>query len=328
MYAYQQNFTNLETMIQFLGTQLLAHGFVLAAVNGNSAAANISGAATDIVVNAASGVDSRSSTEPWSIKLRANDAEGWVAINILPTSQMSNFDPPQSDLPNYTPAKGDTTEHKLEAGRVSVNSDSARYFIHRTNGWNLTSLDGSGNPISVYLAISDHGISLCCWAEDQLDSGRCSSWLVAQRGVQQSNLQLPSYKSPVICIFQTESSGDASTLTPESIQRFIVIEDDISAATAPVSAVIAQPDVFPILNPLQQVTFTPDNNVIVLFPQLYNTSRHIYFLVLDMMAYTSADAVSMSSTVPVAFSIGTKNYFALTANGDLNTGMRILLPMS
>lgn len=327
MYISRSGFTNLETMIQDIATQMLANGFSLGAVNGNSAASNVSSASKSIVLHAGAAVDPRYKSEPWSVVFKASDVDNYVSLNVIATGQLTVDVAPTTQV-------GETTDpvSKLpipilsEAGRVSRDANTDHYFIHRNNGWKLPIADPTAQPISYYLSISDHGFGLCCWSEGTTISGTDFSWVVAQRGVQ-SNLTLPNTKSPVICVFQTETSGDPNTLDPACIQRYTVIEDDVGASTAPMSAVQTTSDCVPIINPLQQVSITPDDAVLILYPQLYNTSRHVYFLVLDMLAYVSADVISMSSTVNVSFLTGVKNYSALLANGVNNTGVRILFPM-
>jgi hypothetical protein len=327
MYISRSGFINLETMIQDIATQMLANGFTLGAINGSNAASNISASATSIVLNAGSGVDTRYQTEPWSVVFKASEADNYVSINILPTGQLNVDVAPTNQIGTVIdPTTKQPVPVLIEAGRISRDASTDHYFIHRNSGWLLPVSDSASHPISYYLSISDHGFSLCCWSEATTITGTDFSWVVAQRGVQ-SNLTLPSTKSPVICVFQTETSGDATTLDPACIQRFTVIEDDVGAATDPISAVLTAPDCVPIINPLQQVSITADDAVLVLYPQLYNTSRHAYFLVLDMLAYVSADVISMSSLVNVSFSTGVKNYSALLANGANNTGVRILFPM-
>lgn len=320
MYIEKTGFTNLETLIQSIATQMLASGFTLGAVNGSTAAANVSSAANSIVLHAGS-VDSRSTSEPWSVVLKASDVDDYVSLHVIATAQLS------VDVAPISGHDASTPPIIYEAGRVSRDSDQSKFFIHRSSGWKLDAgADNTANPISYYLSVSDHGFALCCWSENTTISGTDFSWVVAQRGLQ-SNLTLPTTKSPVICVFQTETSGDPDVLDSGCIQRFVVIEDDINVSSSPVSAVQAEADVVPIINPLQQVSITPDDAVLILYPQLYNTSRHVYFLVLDMLAYVSADVISMSSVVNVSFTTGVKNYLALLANGANNTGVRILFPM-
>lgn len=331
MYSLKTGFTNLETLMQAIGNDLIAAGFVVNNINGNTAVSNISTASKVVVLDAGTQIDSRSDSESWSIILNANDADDWLDINVLPKSQVVNTNQAATTVSTTANAIPDPVTGLLpttgfECGRISRNADPAKHFISRMGGWKLNAV-GAGHPISYCFSASDHGFGICCWAETTTDSGTDFSWLVVQRGVQSSNLGLPAYKSPLIAIFSTENAGDASTLDADCIQTYVVIEDDINAVTPPVSASVVGPDQYPIINPMQQVSTTADNAIMVLFPQLYNTSRHVYFLVLDMLGYSSADTISMSSSVPVSFQSGVRNYQALIANGVGNTGVRILFPM-
>ena len=331
MYSLKTGFINLETLMQSIGQDLLSAGFLVNAINKNQQISNISAASTSIVLDAGPAVDARSDAEPWSIILKASDVDDWFSINVLPKSQIINTDEGASSAykdPNVLPdpVTGSVASSGFECGRISRNADPDKYFISRLAGWKLAAT-GAGQPMSYCFAASDHGFGICCWSETTTDSGTDFSWLVVQRGVQSSNLGLPSYKSPLLAVFSTEGDGDPNALDADCIQTYVVIEDDINAVTPPASAVIVGADQYPIINPMQQVSTTPDNAIMVLFPQLYNTSRHIYFLVLDMLGYSSADTISMSSTVPVSFQSGVRNYQALLANGVGNTGVRILFPM-
>lgn len=328
MYSLKTGFTNLETLMQSIGQELIASGFVVNCINRNAQISNISALSTSIVLDAGSGIDIRSDNEPWSVILKADDAGDWFSLNVLPKSQIQNLDEAATTIVTGTadPLTGLVTSTGFECGRISRGADPDKYFVSRMGGWKLGAV-GSGHPISYCFSASDHGFSLCCWSETSTDSGTDFSWVVVQRGVQSSNLGLPTYKSPLLAVFSTEGAGDPNTLDEQCIETYTVIEDDINAVTPPVSACVVGPDQYPIINPMQQVSTTADNAVMVLFPQLYNTSRHVYFLVLDMLGYSSADTISMSSTVPVSFQSGVRNYQALLANGVGNTGVRILFPM-
>ena len=114
---------------------------------------------------------------------------------------------------------------------------------------------------------------------------------------------------------------------PDGIKKFVARESDVFAPTPSVPASVAVEDSNPIINPTKQVSISVDNKYMITFPSGLNTQRRAYKHELDMIAYTSADVIAQDSDVNVTvFGEDTpRTYKAMQANGEYNTGMRILL---
>lgn len=120
--------------------------------------------------------------------------------------------------------------------------------------------------------------------------------------------------------------GLASTEV-DGIRKFVVRETDVHAPTPLTSAVVAQEDSNPIINPMEQVSISVDNKYMITFPSGLNTQRRAYKHELDMLAYTSSDVIAQDSDVSVTvFGEATpRTYKAMQANKPYNTGMRVLI---
>lgn len=237
-------------------------------------------------------------------------------------------------------AQGSTSLSQGFADRTFI--DRQRLTISQTGDATLS------YPMSYAVTISDRGLAIFVWEHGTDQYSNRFSWLIVQRPVNHTTgQQIVSGKAPVHCVYglmkpqtnQPWAAGDSLNL-----RRFIVREADVQVpypqapvvTTAPnrndvtlqgVDATQSTRDYAPIINAHQQVAITEDNKYVVVLPNGLNTSRYAYTHELDMIAYTSADVVSMGADVPVqVYGEGAPRiYRAMHANGPDNTGMRILM---
>jgi len=309
----------LEALTRDLVSKMITAGFTLIAVDGKTGS-TVTPTAKSFYLEASDAVDPLYDTQKWGIILAADNTGKTLSINVLPDNQVNQTD--------FTAAKRSAT---VEVGRMSKSGLATNFFIDLVNDWKMdTTADLSAYPLTYDFITTDHGIALHINAEGFDNTGTAFSWFVVQRGVQASDTT-PGDHSPLFAIFSCGGGlgGDPDTIKPEAIQRYTVIEEGIYSATVPLSAVQPTPDSAPIINPLQQVMIAEGNRAIVLFPQMINTQRYVYFATLDMLGYTSADVLSAGSEVqlnPLKATNKTK-YLGMNANGKDNRGMRLMLPI-
>lgn len=310
----------LETLTRKLVADLITAGFTLVAVDG-AAATTVTPTAKSFYLLASATIDPLYANQKWGIILEASDANKQLAVNVLPDNQVSATD--------HGAAMRSAT---VEIGRLSKSGLATSFFIDLVADWKMdASADTAAYPLTYDLVTTDHGVALHVNAEGFDNTGTAFSWFVVQRGVQAGDTK-PGDHSPLFCVFSCGGgqNGDPDTAIATSIQRYTVIEDGIYSATVPISAVSPTPDGCPIINPMQQVMIAEGNRAVVLFPQLINTQRYVYFATLDMLGYTSADVLSAGSEVdlnPTAAALKT-TYRGMNANGKDNRGMRLLLPIA
>ncbi|QQO90300.1 hypothetical protein pEaSNUABM5_00158 [Erwinia phage pEa_SNUABM_5] len=235
------------------------------------------------------------------------------------------------------------------AGTMSFSSDTAvGGTVNQTNGESLIRSDAAATPFTYSLAISDHGIALHIRIEGQDDAGCRHAWVVIQRAINSDGTIVKTGKAPLFCMFSVNGGGSptndrplnlaASTLSglntnlAYSIQRFTVRESDVNAPTPPVNAAVHSADAFAVINPLQQVAFSENNQFDFRLPQGFNTQRFSYPYEMDMVGYASADVISNGTTIETQVYGETANgqpklrkYKALSANSPKNTGMRLFM---
>ena len=318
-YINATKLVGLEALTRDLVGKMITAGFTLVAVDG-TAGTTVTPAGKAFYLLASASIDPKFATQKWGILLKASNADKTLSINVLPDNQVSGT--------NYTAAKRSET---LDIGRLSRNGSDESFFIDLVKDWKMDeSADMAAYPLTYDLVVTDHGVALHVNAEGFDNTGTAFSWFVVQRGVSAGDTQ-PGDHSPLFCVYSCGGglAGDPDKFSADAIQRFTVIEEGIYAATAPQSAVQASADSAPIINPMQQVMIAEGNRAIVLFPQMINTQRYVYFTTLDMLGYTSADVLSSGSVVelnPLNVANKTK-YRGMNANGKDNRGMRLMLPI-
>lgn len=314
MHRVLDKVVGMQNLARALAQELSTQGFNVTNVDGLANAA-VTPDAKRIVLSATDTVDPKAVNEPWSIVIEGHDLDRWLSVNVVPTVQVND---------RGVVSKMTAT---TESGRLSVDSKIDRYFIDFAK-WGIS--EGAtydAVPFTVYVCTTDHGVAVHVSIDSKDHTGKAFSWFCVQRPVQASNLQVPAGPAPLFAVFRSEGGGDPDVYDPNEIIRITVRERDIHAAAAPVTACGFAPDVAPIINAMQQVAVTYDNNAIISFPQSINTHRHVYSLTLDMLGYTSADICSSASEVPIVFSGNPeRTYTAMNANGANNRGLRILFP--
>lgn len=193
-------------------------------------------------------------------------------------------------------------------------------FIDRTGGvMAITTLaQAASRPMSYRLTITPRGIVLYVWEEGVAEDGRFSSWFVIQRPVDRdTGLVLQTGKCPVFCVYSLFGV----------IKKFVVRETDILRPSPSVSATTDSSDSNWIINDQQQVAISEGNLYVTTFPSRLNTPRYAYTQVLDLICTTSADVVAEWTDVPITVfgESSSRTYKAMTANGNFNTNMRVLV---
>lgn len=310
-----QNLIGPEAVCRAVMNDLVQNGFTAIGVD-RVAGSGLSPTTKAACLEAGLAVDGLSAVQKWCVILEANDELRTMTVNVLPSIQVT------SDF-RSSQRTGNT-----EVGRVSNGAKADAYFFNMSLDWGISpASDLTATPLAYDLSITNHGIALCVYAEGYGNTGQAFSWFVAQRGVTDTDL-IEGDSSPLFCVFSIAGGqrGNPDMLLHDSIQRFTVVEKDIYSASQPISAVVPTPDGYPIINPLQQVSLFEGNKACILFPQLINTHRYLYFVKLDMLAYTSADVLSQDSQIEIISNLKRIQYKAQCANGRDNRGLRILFP--
>lgn len=347
-------YVNLQVMMRDVVTDLKANGFTLLtayteAAKGTNTAPNHdefthmyvlapTTSADPLAVEDGNSSDPNySRRQPWRLVIQVSHTNHYIRYwACTPTQVMTD----QDGVVTVSAYKADATDIR-ESGFFGVNNirrqgaSNEKYFFRGIAdpqnlvwpAFNGSLLDYEALPMSYMLSVTDHGISLNTWAESYDGTGNCFNWFVIQRMVKEDGSVLLDEKSPLICLFSRNGGGtdDAITIVPDGILYFVVREADISAPTAPLSAVIQSVDSFPLINPIQQVGMMVNRNFVIHFPKGINTQRHYYPYKLDMVGFASADLLSQRSTQSLTMFGQARQYEAIQANSMNNKGMRICM---
>ena len=314
------SFVGLSTAI---AETLVDFGFTVSSINGVVAYGLTEGTPISrAVLNAPVDVDRLAGAQPWSIILEAsaNDSDAklnYLDVFILPTVQITN-----DQAPNSTATR--------TVGKLSREALILERFIHLEESWGLDQgTEYAAHPVVMTACATDHGIGFS-FNPDGLDNqGQAQSWFVVQRPVMLDGSV--DNRAPLVCVYATCggcTDGDPDVIDMWGTAKFFVHEYDVHVASIPTPAALTTPDNYPIINVLQQVCFTYDNRFLILTPQYVNSGRYTYPMQMDMLAYTSADALAPSSTVKLKLPFITDpvDYISLGASGNDNRGMRLLFP--
>lgn len=314
MFRKLEKVVGMQNVARAIAQAMSEMGFTVTTVDGLPNTV-VTTDAKRIVLDATNTVDPKAVNEPWSVVIEGHDLDRWLSVNVVPTVQVNSA--------SVVSKMSETTE----SGRLSVGSKIDRHFINLTQWGVSEGATYDALPFTIYICTTNHGIGVHVSIDALDNTGKAFSWFIVQRPVQQSNLEVPVGPAPLFAVFRSEGNGDPDVFDANEVIRITVRERDIHAASSPVTACGFEPDVWPIINAMQQVSVTPDNNAVITFPQQINTHRHVYALMLDMLGYTSADICSSASEVPIVFSGNpSRTYTALNANGANNRGLRILFP--
>lgn len=314
-YLNKSNFIGPAALCRSLATDLKANGFTLVAVDG-AESDEIAETSTSFYFKATEAVDTQIESQPWGLILKASDVEKKLELFVLPQIQVNG---------SFEAVKRSATE---TVGSLAPSGLTSGAFASMADWGMIAEAALEAFPLAYDLVITDHGFAFSMNAEGFDNTGKAHSWCVVQRGQTEGETAVGE-KSPLFAIYSCAGGqkGDPDQLIPASVQRFTVIEKGVSAATASISAVVPTPDGFPIINPLQQVMIAADNTAIVLFPQIINTHRYVYFTTLDMLGYTSADVISAASEVELTPVTKKTTYRGMNANGRDNRGLRVMFPI-
>lgn len=275
--------------------------------------------------------------QKWRLRIEAGAASTtkYIRINIGTEFQIP------SDGSAVTKSGENETSGHLSGrytDRFGAGDSTQPPFISQDFFYSDNYAEIGASPMSYRLSVSDHGVAFCCWRNAYDFAGNMFAWFVAQRPVDPADGSvLADHYSPVFVVYSTGGGGVTERLRiggtyyeiaqPDGIKKFVARESDVFAPTPSVPASVAVEDSNPIINPTKQVSISVDNKYMITFPSGLNTQRRAYKHELDMIAYTSADVIAQDSDVNVTvFGEDTpRTYKAMQANGEYNTGMRILL---
>lgn len=314
----RQGITSIPTLISDIVSDLVSGGMVL------DGTYNV-GDTTRYVLKASNTIDPLFESQSWRLVIHViGNSYNVFACNAIQVTE-------EGDVV----ANG---EHSKSGALVPNNNLEDEVFFSRdpeSASWSIHSelpegVGPEGVPLSSLVSCSDHGLVISTWAEGQDNRGDCFNWISVQRPVADDGTIIAEGKAPLFCVFSRDGGGSKDgldTIREEGILKFVVSESDISAPTKPVSAVIPTPDSHPIINPLQQVAIAETFEYVMNFPKGLNTHRYYYEASLDMIAYTSADVISSSSTDDVKLfgEDSPRTYRAINANSLNNRGMRLLI---
>lgn len=241
-------------------------------------------------------------------------------------------------------AETDAKKIRILAGTVAQFGGGVSYLVGPTSRviGELAAYDGTTNhsfidrtsypdadlpsyPMEYILTVTNRGIALAIWEHGIDDATKPPmSYFTIQRSVDnQTGQQRSTGKMPVFCLY-----GINRTSVDSHHYKFIVKEQDVFVPTIPVRADSDSADVCRSINSSQQIAITEEFNYAVFFPNNLHSQRFVYPQDdLDLIAYTSADVVSPSSTItlPIYNEPAMRNYRALQSTGADQTGMRILI---
>lgn len=195
--------------------------------------------------------------------------------------------------------------------------------------WDKTG-DFAAHPLSYHLTTSDHGIVFAMWGESYDSSGRELAWFCTQRMVNKDDGGvIVDGKAPLFTVYSLEGNGneDLNEADPDQILYIVTREIDVNTPTFPRSATVDQADSNRMINVVQQVAIGEDENFIVHFPNGLNTQRYGYPDELDLIAYTSADALSSENEIELTVygEAQPRKYVAIGSNNTFNKGARMLV---
>ena len=324
-YSQKTGHTSNTEMWTSIVKQLAENGFTLISTNGDSGETVIDDKTPieSCVLEATSTVDPLSATQPWRIKIECTDivTRIWaatpkqIADEGLVTKVTSDFDSGALCIASGSP-------QNLPNSREVTNA-----FYSREE-FGLKDADEGAFPFSYHLSITDHGIACMIWVEGKDNTGNAFSWFVIQRPVKKDGSVVVSGKAPLFCVYSIGGGGgtDLDTTVPGGILKFVVREDDVHMPTPPISAVINTADSEALINPIQQVAITEEEEFVASFPNNLTTQRYKYPYELDLVCTTSADVISQFNETDITqYEEATKRKFkAMNANHASNKGMRVL----
>lgn len=216
-----------------------------------------------------------------------------------------------------------------DASRENTSSESASANYATQPNWDKRG-DFAAHPLSYRLTVSDHGIAFAMWGESYDSSGNEQAWFCTQRMVDKdTGAIIEEGKSPLFTVFSLEGNKSANLddADPDQVMYMVTRESDVTTPTFPRSATVDTADSNRIINAVQQVAIGEDEKFIVHFPNGLNSQRYGYPHELDMIGYTSADAISQDNEIEMTFygETNPRMYIGLASNNIHNKGMRIVM---
>lgn len=261
--------------------------------------------------------------QPWRIRMEVFDA---YTSSLVVGSQLSL---PDTGAQSWLVDKSDTAgplgvigakyTNGTGVNRAPLITDVKQGFLNRKNRVMAGSTDLSASyPMSYYMCITPRGLFIDVWEDLTTDTlATPHSWLLVQRPVdRKTGVVVTNGKAPV---FALSSVGGV-------INKMIVREVDVMRPSEAYDATIDTTNSAAIINALEQVAISENNQYVVSFPARLNTPRYAYTYELDMLGYTSADVVAENTYLPLRVygETSDRRFVAMHANKPNNAGMRIV----
>jgi len=270
------------------------------------------------VLESSATVNPLQSTQPWRLSLELKGATtfgGSISMAIANPQQIDN-----NGVVSKYPFNTTGTNNTMGQLGKNYNEPSklGDVFIDRTNSVNPYD---AGTTMSYIMIATARGLGLFVW-EEGTDSKPKFSWFFLQTPVDKENgAPLLNANSPIFCVFSCDNTSPL---------KYIVSESDVFRPTPAVPADTDGLNSTAILNSKEQVAIAKGNKYLITFPNRLNTERYAYTEELDMFAYTSADVIADESEIAIRPYGETTDriYRAMKANGNDNTGMRLMMLIS
>lgn len=327
----RSGFTRVPELYYSIVQDLIANGFDLV-YPASMPAAPVSGtpyAPFKATLYATAALDPFNATEPWAIHFNANASQKGDVFVSTPLQLPADGTVAQvSDTASGNALPDQGTNAPLYSGMLNTagivptgpTTDlPGTFFISRAN--RMTPAGTENNyPMSYRITTASTGVVVFVWEDASDTTGLNFEYFCVQRPVDHvtgSATSPATAHNPMFCVFGMNGKN----------YRFTVRENDVFKPTLPTDAASSTPDSNAIMNGVQQVAITENNQYVITFPNGLNTQRYAYTTELDLIAYTSADVVSAYTDVPITvYGEGSpRTYKAMCANGANNTGMRILM---
>lgn len=261
--------------------------------------------------------------QPWRLRMEVFDA---YTSSLVVGSQLSLPDTgAQSWLVNGNDTAGPlgVIGGKYTQGtgvnRSPLATDLKQGFLNRKSRVMAGTVDLSASyPMSYYMCITPRGVFIDIWEDLTTDTlATPHSWLLVQRPVdRKTGGIITTGKAPVFALC---SVGGV-------INKLVVRESDVLRPSESYDATLDTTNSAAVINAVEQVAISENNQYVVSFPARLNTPRYAYTYELDMIGYTSADVVAENTYLPLRVYGETtdRRFVAMHANKPNNAGMRIV----
>lgn len=203
--------------------------------------------------------------------------------------------------------------------RSPLPTDVKQGFLNRKNRVMAGAVDLSASyPMSYYICITPRGVFIDVWEDLTTDTLAIPhAWLLVQRPVdRKTGGVITTGKAPVFALMSVGGT----------ISKMVVRESDVLRPSELYDATLDTTNSAAVINAVEQVAISENNQYVVSFPARLNTPRYAYTYELDMVGYTSSDVVAENTYLPLRVygEAADRRFVAMHANKPNNAGMRIV----